>query len=42
MVEETSFLHFEDGFLAKKFSELEKNLKMNMIKPNHPYIVIAP
>ena len=39
-VEETSFVHFENASLTKKFAELEKNLKMNMTKPKRIFIVI--
>ena len=41
-VEEISFLHFEGVLLTKKFAELEKNMKTNMKKSKHIYIVIEP
>ena len=33
-------LHCESALVTKKFAELEKNLEMNMTKPNYIYTVI--
>ena len=39
-IKRTSFLDSEGALLTKKFVELEKNLKINIKKPSHIYIVI--